>query len=359
MSEPVDLRGPFSRLPAVRSVERYIREHGLFESGETVLVGVSGGADSVFALLALLALHRLLGLDVHVAHLNHGWRGNGAAEDARFVAALAQHLQLPFHGATIDTKKLARDTRRSPEDAAREARYRFFATVCLERGIRKVVTGHNQDDQIETYLIAWLRGSGPAGLAAMAPCAPMLLPDAPHVPSTKASLCLVRPLLSLSRRTVRRTLTQVGQAWREDPSNEDPRLLRSRVRAELVPLLESLSPGFRRVILRSAMLSQQAGAYLERQAAQAAAIHFVEIEGAYVAPRHAILALDPALQAPLIRHLVDRLQGHTRDLEWAHVEGALRLIRAGRGGASTQVTPAVQVRLARGQIVIARRSSAT
>ncbi|HEV2123375.1 MAG TPA: tRNA lysidine(34) synthetase TilS [Chloroflexota bacterium] len=347
----------FSRLSATRAVERFIRQHALFTPEEPVLVGVSGGADSVFLLLALHALLPTLRLKLLVAHLDHGWRGEEAAADAQFVQALVARLNLPYYGTKVDTPAMAQAGHRSPEEAARAARYAFFAQVCRDHGIPTVTTGHTEDDQIETYLLAWLRGSGPAGLAAMSPTSP-LPASGPQEDATSPTSGaptvqprIVRPLLTLSRGAIRRTLHHAGTPWREDPTNEDPRLLRNRVRRELIPLLESLSPGARQTILRAARLSRDAAEFLERQTAASAQSLFTVAEDRLLAPRAAFLEVDTALHAPLLRRAVKQLQGHTRDLEWAHVEGARRVIYSGRGGAVARLTPAVHLRLQHGTLV--------
>lgn len=335
----------FSRLPAVRAVERFARERRLFTAGERVLAGVSGGADSVFLALALHSLAPRLGIEVALAHLDHGWRGEEAAADAALVRALGEELGVPVHTGAVDAPSLAREQRLSPEEAARTARYAFFARTCAAAGMTCVATGHTQDDQIETFLLAWLRGSGPGGLDAMDATAP--LPSAPET-----GIRLVRPLLTLTSGEVRATLRGAGRPWREDPTNADSSLLRNRVRHELLPLLESLAPGFRKTTLRSTTLIGDAAAFLDRQAHDAASRLFEPREGALVARRAGVLGLDPALVAPVLAWAVTRLQGHRRDLEWAHLDGARRVVERGRGGARAWLSPGVQLRLERGFVVV-------
>jgi tRNA(Ile)-lysidine synthase len=350
----------------VRRVERAIRQRRLLAPGESVLAAVSGGADSVFLLLALSGLAAPLGLRLEVAHVNHGWRGAAAAADAEFVEALAERLRLPFHLATVDAPALARRARLAPEDAARRLRYEVLRDVSRVRGIGAVATGHTADDQVETALLGWLRGSGVGGLAGMPWAGPF--PAAPTVGAE--SIRVVRPLLGVGREDIRAALRQAGEAWREDETNAQPNLLRNRVRAELVPLLESLAPGIRATVLRSLDLARQAHIFLQRHATAAAAALFtveptepMESGAAgggaderrpprWRAARLAFLQLEPELRGPTLRAAAAQLAGSARDLEWAHVEGALATIERGRGGAVAWLSPGARVRLERGWIVL-------
>src|SRR5581483_2646365 len=142
-----------------------IRRHRLMAPGTLVVVAVSGGADSVFLLRSLHALAGPLSLRLHAAHFDHGWRGVEGRADAAFVEALCQSLGIPVTCGRAAGQPVPPGE--SPEAAARRQRYAFLAEVARRAGAQTIATGHNEDDQLETALIAWLRGSGPAGLAAM------------------------------------------------------------------------------------------------------------------------------------------------------------------------------------------------
>jgi tRNA(Ile)-lysidine synthase len=158
-----------SKHPLIRRVERALAANGVIQPGSRVVAAVSGGADSVFLLRALHALSAVRGFTVEVAHFNHGWRGSESDDDATFAADLSRTLGLTLHHATAPR---ARRRGGSPEEVAREARYRFLARVALARDA-DVVTGHTLDDQLETYLLGWLRGSGPVGASLMPSSAPL------------------------------------------------------------------------------------------------------------------------------------------------------------------------------------------
>jgi len=194
-----------------------------------LLVGVSGGADSVALLHALLAL----GYRPHVCHLNHCWRGAASDADAAFVRQLARQLGLPV---TIQARKVAHS-----EDAARRARQIFFERVAKKTGSSTLVLAHTADDQAETFLLRLLRGAGPAGLGGM------------WADRRIGQLRVVRPLLEVTRSEIIKYLKSHHLTWREDASNADRRYLRNRIRHELLPLLErDYNPGIRKVLRRTA-----------------------------------------------------------------------------------------------------------
>ena len=198
--------------------------------GDLGLVAVSGGADSM---ALLLALHEL-GLRLVVAHLDHGLRTE-SPQDAEFVQELAARLGLP---CIVERRPVHKQPKQSPEAAARDVRHAFLREVAERESAQAIFLAHTADDQVETFLLRLIRGAGVAGLSGMRP------KDGP----------LCRPLLGLWRADVEGYLRKRGQDWRKDASNRDPAFLRNRVRHELLPLLESLNPGVKQVLLREADL---------------------------------------------------------------------------------------------------------
>jgi tRNA(Ile)-lysidine synthase len=191
-------------------------------AGQTVVVGLSGGADSVAMLDALLILAPERGFRVVAAHLDHRLRPT-AKEDAAFCAELCRRLGVTLRSASADVAALARRDGGGVEEAGREERYAFLRRVMEQEGAAAIAVAHTRDDQAETLLLRLLRGAGRRGLGAM----------------RERSGGVWRPLLSVSRSEVLEHLRARGLSWREDPSNADPSYLRNRVRAELLPYLES------------------------------------------------------------------------------------------------------------------------
>src|SRR5262245_10919861 len=200
-----------------RRMERWLAD-GL---GPGVVVAVSGGGDSVALLRVLHQLAMEFALQLAVAHLNHGVRGEEAEEDARFVAELAGRLDLPFDLGCWSPTRSAHF-----ESEARRARYAWLVEVAKARGASAVAVGHTRDDQAETILHRILRGTGLRGLAGIPSRRPLA-----------DSVTLIRPLLDASRAELRDYLASLGQTYRDDATNADLSRTRSRLRHDLMPKL--------------------------------------------------------------------------------------------------------------------------
>jgi tRNA(Ile)-lysidine synthetase-like protein len=252
-------------------VRRDALRYELFRPGDAVVVGVSGGPDSLCLLHLLHGLAPELGLCLHVAHLDHGLRGEDARSDARFVAEFAGSLGLPCTVGEADVRALAAAPGVSLEEAARQARYRFLGEVAHAAGAQTIAVGHNADDQAETVLMHFLRGSGLAGLRGMLPKARLgeyrLGEDDISLAGRRTSsalrgprlvevggddLWLIRPLLATPRRAIVAYCVAHGLQPRFDQSNEDTTFFRNRLRHELLPILETYNPAIRAVLARTA-----------------------------------------------------------------------------------------------------------
>ena len=213
--------------------------------GEALLVGVSGGADSV----ALLSVLIELGCRPHVCHLNHQLRGADSDADAEFVRQLAARYGLP---SSIEACTVARD-----EDSARRARHEFFGRVAEHTGLKKLALAHTADDQVETFLLRLLRGAGVPGLVGIWPERQL------------GPLRVIRPLLKVRHIEIMEYLAAKKLSYREDKSNWDTRFTRNRIRHELLPLLErEYNPSVRDVLLNTAEILRDEDFYLLHHVAQ-------------------------------------------------------------------------------------------
>ena len=230
------------------SVEACVRKHALFRPGDRVAIAVSGGADSVALLRALLELRGQLGIVLRVAHVHHGIRGAEADEDEQFVRQLANHFDLPLHSKRVDVPAHSKRSRLSLETGARELRYEFFQSLLEGGACDKIATAHTLDDQAETVLLRILRGTGTRGLAAIPP-----FRDA----SAELAARIVRPLLGTRREEIEQYLRSLDQPWREDASNRDPKHLRNRIRHQLLPLIEQeYNPAVRQALTNLAEIAR-------------------------------------------------------------------------------------------------------
>jgi tRNA(Ile)-lysidine synthase len=146
-----------------------IKKYDMVQKGDRVIVGVSGGPDSVCLLHLFMTFRDELGITLYVAHLDHMFRGKESEEDARFVKALCKKWGIPFSGDKIDVPKYAKKSGLSPEDAARRVRYDFFKQLKEQIGAEKIATGHNRNDHEETILMNIFRGAGLDGLVGIDP----------------------------------------------------------------------------------------------------------------------------------------------------------------------------------------------
>ena len=219
----------------------------------TVLLAVSGGADSVALLRAMLAL-KCGGVGrVLVAHCNHQLRGEESAADEAFVVELCRKWGVAREVGHVDVARTAAGAGDGVEAAARQARYHFLEHTAARLGARYLVTAHTADDQAETILHRILRGTGIGGLAGMERARPL------------GPLTLIRPLLGMRRGEVLRYLEDLGQPYRHDASNADLRFTRNRIRHELLPhLAENYNASVVESLLRLGALAGEAQAVVDR-----------------------------------------------------------------------------------------------
>ena len=282
-----------------------------------VLVAVSGGADS----LALLWLFRDRGRDIIVGHVNHGLRGTESDADAAFIAAHCRELGVPCRVAKVCDPPLSLDAN---EAQARDARYGLLLNMAHAEHCPVVATGHTADDQLETVLINWMRGTTITGLTGMRPEREL-----------GPGVTLVRPLLCVTRAQTRELCRKIGWQWREDSTNCDPKFLRNRIRGELVPLLCSLQGSEDALprLLRQAgtacdILHDDLTCLDEVAAWQLEEITVKDETGLIALCGPQFIKLPVALQRRVLRICACRLDEHSSELSFAKIETARRYIMA-------------------------------
>lgn len=226
----------------VEALRAHLERSGLIPNGARVLVGYSGGADST----CLLVLLHELGYELVAAHLDHAQRPESEAE-AEHCAEFARRLGVPFVLERIDVPMLARSMKVGIEDAGRVARYALFERAAKEHECACVATAHTRDDLVETILWNLVRGAGLRGLAG--------------IPPVRGAI--VRPLLPFARSQTRQYCQERGLWFHDDPTNQDPRFARTRLRTEVVPSLRSLNPKFDEAIAALAEVAREEDALLD------------------------------------------------------------------------------------------------
>ncbi len=216
----------------LEAVDRFIQQHELLAAGERVLVGLSGGVDSV----VLVHVLRRLGYDPVAAHVNYGLRGGEADADEAFVREWCNQFDppVPLDVAVLDAEAHAEAHDQSVQAAARTLRYRYFAERAKAHQITRVAVAHHRDDQAETLLLNLFRGSGLAGLAGMPPTRPL---------ADDVARTLVRPMLAVRRAAIEAYAETNDVPWRTDASNWSRSYRRSRVRHDLLPAIEDAFEG--------------------------------------------------------------------------------------------------------------------
>jgi tRNA(Ile)-lysidine synthase len=300
--------------PLLRKISETIRDNRLFCQGDTVVVAVSGGADSV-ALLDILASLTGLRLRLVVAHLNHGLRGKESDGDAAFVEELAARYRLPFAQQRLDVKELSRQRKQSLEEAGRMARYEWFDSVADSYCARSIALGHHADDQAETFLLRLFRGSGTTGLASMRPLS-----------------CerYVRPLLTLTREEILAYLESRGLSCRHDSSNDDTVFLRNRIRHECLPYLRTFNPAISERLNNTAEILAADEAVLETLTGQVFSRLSRSTPEGVVLDLKAVRAELPGVRFRLYRRALLLLRGDLARIATTHLKQLDLLVHSSR-----------------------------
>lgn len=214
----------------LRQFREFCKEEKLNVAQKRVLLAVSGGADS----LALVRVFQEAGLQFEIAHCNFQLRGKEADEDEAFVCALAEKAGVNFHAIRFDTKQFAEEKKLSIQQAARELRYKWFEKTSREHHLDLIATAHHADDQVETILYQFIKGTGLRGLRGI---------------KAKRDK-IIRPLLFASKAEILQYLKEQNQSFRTDSSNSETKYARNKIRLELLPLIEQINPGFKETLLQ-------------------------------------------------------------------------------------------------------------
>lgn len=322
-----------------RILEHAADVFGFNKSQDALVVGVSGGPDSL-ALLHLLQSH--LSLDqLIVAHLDHALRPS-SVEEERMVANAAKGLR--YFSDRVDVAELARNRGLSIEDAGRTARYEFLSRVAENMGAIAIAVGHNADDQVETILMHMLRGSGAAGLRGMLPVS--TLPGRP-------GLWLIRPLLRLTRDSILEYCQTHNLSPIFDESNVDTIYFRNRIRHELLPVLESFTPDFRRRILElSEIITADEEVLTDLTSRVEQEIIRERSEDSISLDLGAWRELPLALRRRLLRQAIAEIVPSGREVSFSALEAYRRVAETADSGSMADLPCGGKLRVSYGQLMI-------
>jgi len=284
----------------------------MISEGDSVIVAVSGGPDSVCLLHVLFELKDELHIHLVVAHFDHGLRPVDDESETVFVRGLVESLDLPFE--TAKGHLLAKKTRGSREEVARNARYAFLERVRKKHKAQKIALGHNLNDQAETILMRLLRGSGPSGLTGIPPC---------------RDGSIIRPLIEIERPEIENYLKKKKLVSVTDSSNLKTDYLRNKIRLELMPLLEQHQPRLVRLLGQTAEILRDEDDYLERIAEAWLKKEVTQnSDNTFQFFTPSFLALPVGLGRRVIRNLIEKVKKDLRRISWDHIEAIQRLAQA-------------------------------
>ena len=312
----------------VPEVTETVKKYDLLQQRDRILIGLSGGPDSVALLLGLIDLRTTFSLELAVAHVNHQLRDTESDEDEQFVRRLCMQMNVPLEVRRVDTKSLTGQSGENSENCARRLRYSFLFDLA-KANRSKVATGHTLNDQAETFLMKLVRGAGPGGLSGIHPFRVYSLKTST---SESSEMEIIRPLLERTREEVLSFLETRGQSYRQDSSNRDLNLDRNWVRHKLVPMLEDkLNPALLQTLRREVALFREIEEFLVLQAQDS--LGSVKVKGE-AETKVSILELSkfPAiLQKEIVRQILLELQGDLDNITLQHITDILRLLKAPSG----------------------------
>ncbi|MGN0169396.1 MAG: tRNA lysidine(34) synthetase TilS [Lachnospiraceae bacterium] len=295
----------------IDKIQEFMEQYGMIQSGDHVLVGVSGGADSLCLLYLLQELTRIWKFKISVLHVEHGIRGEDSVKDMEFVQKICRDLEIPCRIRHFDVPSIAKKKGLSEEEAGRQVRYQAFEEEAAVIGANKIAVAHHANDLAETMLFFLCRGTGLSGLTPMQPVRGNIL----------------RPLLCVSREEIEEYLEQKGLEYCKDVTNLDTDYARNKIRHEVMPVLEQINPKAVEHFLQTARIVNRAEQVLAEQV-QHAYLRYVE-------QRKAGLLLKQELEGEkfdylvceVIRKAMETLSESRKDISRLHVEQVQKLFQ--------------------------------
>ncbi len=286
---------------------------------ETIVIGVSGGPDSIFLLNCLLKFnshHKKF--KIIVAHVNHMLRGKEAEEDMKFVESLCKKNAIQFELEKIDVEALSKTTKSSVEESGREIRYNFFEKLFKEFKADFCITAHHSDDNLETILLNLIRGASVKGLAGMKIST-----------KKKSGLRIFRPLLCVSKEEIMDFMNSKKIKYRIDRSNMDTTITRNFLRHKVIPVIKTLNPNLSQTVLKNAKTFEDLHNYIHLEAQKWIRKHRDAKKSYHI---KSFTPLPLALKKQIILTIYQEMVGETKNIENKHVEEVIEVIERNIGG---------------------------
>ncbi len=332
----------FIHHPFIQKFYQTIKQYDMLQKGDSVLVGVSGGPDSMALLHSLMALSDSMDMRLGVAHLNHCLRQKAADKDEKFVKSVAKKLGLPFFIEKTNILKEREKTGLSLEEAGREARYHFFNAVCRKMQFDKIAVGHHQDDNAELILLNLLRGSGPAGIGG--------------IPPVRKNI--IRPLIRTPRAKIIDYIELQKIDYVIDQSNDDVRFARNKIRHQLLPLLKNnYNPKISETLNRLGTILQSEEEWIS------ALVNPLFDQAVVNSDEQSIkmsiselLSFHMAEQRRIIRKAILKIKGNLRKITYSHIDSIIQLISKNYADARLDLPDRIRILKQTDQLIIQKET---
>ncbi len=300
----------------IATTKNTVLKYSMLSRGDGVLVGLSGGPDSVCLLVVLDRLREHFGINLYASYIEHGLRPAETPAEIDLCRELCNSLKVPFSVKPVDVKSFAKAQGLNKQEAARELRYKALNEVAFMAGAHKIALGHTADDQAETVIMRLLRGAGTLGLSG--------------IPPVRKNI--IRPIIGIERKEIERFLDTEQIGFLIDSSNLEDKYMRNKIRRTVMPALKDLAPDMTMTIARTADIFREEDNYLELQATKA----LMKLIGRKTDTAIELLILpvermDKALIRRIIRRAVSAVKG-LRGIGFIHIEALLELAKSGHSG---------------------------
>ncbi|MHB8128599.1 MAG: tRNA lysidine(34) synthetase TilS [Mobilitalea sp.] len=296
----------------------YMKRYHMIEKGDRIVVGVSGGADSVCLLYVLKELCVCQEASIVVVHINHGIRGIEAKRDEDFVASLCDQMDIPFYNYCFEVKKLAKDEGLSEEEAGRKVRYQAFLEICGLKKCNKIAIAHNKNDNAETILFNLFRGTGIRGLSGIEPSR--------VISADFGDVTVIRPLLCVERKEIEAYMVREGIIYQTDSTNLTDNYSRNKIRNRILTYATGeINLGAVGNIAEAASQLKEIDEFVNAKVDERYLSLVKEVEQIYRIKIKDFVAESIVIQKGIIRKIMENLAGKRKDLEAKHVEAVLSL----------------------------------
>ncbi len=295
----------------IDKVRTNIIEYSMIDRGDSVVVGLSGGADSVLLLTVLLKLKNKIGFSLCAAHVNHGIRGDNAERDCRFCEDLCEKLNVPFHKTYYDIPQIAKEIKTSEENAGRIKRYEYFNELCLAFGYNKIAVAHNMNDSVETVIFNMIRGSSLTGLCGIKP----------------VNANVIRPIFNICRDDIVDYLYNHNIKYCVDETNLSDDYSRNKIRNIILNEMEQINPSVVKTIFSNTKNLREDDEYIENQAKLLDCIF--EKYGSVLIDKTVFDVQDISIKKRLILDAFCRINGNLNNIESKHINVLLGNLSSG------------------------------